>query len=179
MCMKKKLLLVLCVFLFAVPAFAQASAAGEADPVEEAVAAPPPKDGDFWICPGFEAALYGRSGLAYGGSLALAYGKGASIGLKAAYFFSPDNTTLELNFLLRFYLRGAVSYSGPFLQFAGGTVLFADEANVGFPATIGSISAGLAFGWRFLIKDRWFVEPSIRGGYPFLGGGGIAAGVRF
>jgi len=172
--MKKQLFLLLCVFLFAVPAFAQDASAEEAAPVEVL-----PKEGDFWICPGFETALYSRSGLAYGGSLALGYGKGASIGLKAAYFFSSDNTTLELNFLLRFHLRGAYAYSGPFFQFIGGSVLFADEANVGIPATTGSISAGLAFGWRFLFKDRWFIEPAIRGGYPFLGGAGLSAGVRF
>jgi len=170
--MKKRFLLVLCVFLLFVPAFAQDTGAGES-------AAPPSNDGDFWISPGFETALYSRTSVSFGGSLALAYGKGVSIGLKAAYFFSPDNTTLELNFLLRVYLRGALAYSGPFLQFAGGPVLFADEENVGFPATIGSISAGLAFGWRFLFRDRWFVEPAIRGGYPFIAGAGLSAGVRF
>jgi len=179
--MKKQLSLVLCVFLFAVPAFAQDTAAGDTaagEPVEE-TAGPPPQDGDFWISPGFEAALYSSTGVSIGGSFAIGYGRGASIGLKAVYFFSPDNTTLELNFLLRFYLRGALAYSGPFLQFAGGPVLFAGEGNVGFPATIGSISAGLAFGWRFLFRDRWFVEPAIRGGYPFLAGAGLSAGVRF
>jgi len=170
--MKKQLLLVLCVLLIAIPAFAQSAAVDEP-------AAPPSESGDFWICPGFETAMYSRSGISLGGSLALGYGKGASLGLKAAYFVSPDNTTLELNFLLRMYLQGALAYSGPFLQFSGGPTLFADETAVGFPARLGSISAGLAFGWRFLFKDRWFVEPAIRAGYPFLIGGGLSAGIRF
>jgi len=171
--MKKQLFLVLCVFLIAIPTFAQSTEA-----VEELVA-PPSESGDFWICPGFETALYSRFGVAFGGSLALGYGKGASLGLKAVYFVSPDNTTLELNFLFRMYLRGAHVFSGPFLQFTGGPTLFADNTMVDFPTTTGSISAGLSFGWRFLFRDRWFVEPAIRAGYPFLAGGGLSAGIRF
>jgi len=169
--MKKQLLLVFCIFIFVVPAFAQNTV--------EKPAAPLSTGEDFWICPGFETALYSPSGMAFGGSLALGYGKGLSIGLKAAYFFSSDNAALELGFLLRCYLRGADAYSGPFLQFAGGNVLFTDSAKVGFPSTWGSISAGLAFGWRFLFRDRWFVEPAIRAGYPYIVGAGVSGGIRF
>jgi len=171
--MKRQLLLALCVFLIAIPTFAQGTAA-----VEES-AAPPSDSGDFWICPGFETAMYSRSGMSYGGSLALGYGKGASLGLKAAFFVSPDNTTLEINFLFRMYLQGPFAYSGPFLQLSGGPVLFAEEGIVDFPTRFGSISGGLSFGWRFLFKDRWFVEPAIRAGYPFIAGANISAGVRF
>jgi len=167
--MNKQFLLVLCVFLFVMPAFAQNTAPVMASP----------ESGDFWICPGFETAMYSRFSASMGGSLAMGYGKGASIGLKAVYFISPDNTALELNFLLRAYLRGALAYSGPFLQLASGPVLFADEAMVRFPYKLGSISAGLSFGWRFLFRDRLFIEPAIRAGYPFIAGAGLSAGIRF
>jgi len=171
--MKRNFLFVLNIFLIAIPTFAQDTAS------DETPAEPPPNSGDFWICPGFETAMYSRSGVSYGGSLALGYGKGASLGLKAVFFVSPDNTTLEINFLLRMYLQGALAYSGPFLQLAGGPVLFAEEGIANFPTRLGSISGGLSFGWRFLFKDRWFIEPAIRAGYPYIAGANISGGVRF
>jgi len=135
---------------------------------------------DFWISLNGDGALYSSSGFAFGGGLSLGYGKGASIGIKAVYYFSSDDVnTLELNFILRFYLLGAGRYSGPFLQFMGGPSFFNHEEGVAIPSEVGMISAGLSFGWRFLIVDRWFIEPAVRGGYPYLFGAGLSAGVRF
>jgi len=139
------------------------------------------KRGDFWICPGAEMALYSISSAACGGSIAMAYGRGASIGLKASLFFDIENQidTLELGLLLRYYFFGGAANSGPFIQFTGGPALFFDRENTGIPAELGSISAGLHLGWRFLLGETFFVEPSVRGGFPFIAGAGLSAGVRF
>jgi len=89
-------------------------------------------------------------------------------------------SVLELNFLLRFYFYGKRAYSGPFIQFIGGPALFFDnESGFSIPSKIGVFSIGMSYGWRFLIKDKWFIEPYIRGGYPYLAGAGLSAGIRF
>jgi hypothetical protein len=138
-------------------------------------------DDDVWLCPGAETAMYGVSSLAYGGGFAVGYGKGISMGLKAAWFTSSEGTTtLELNFLLRYFIFGVDAVSGPFLQLTAGPALFAGKGtDIAIPSEFGIISAGLSFGWRFLFLNRWFVEPSIRGGYPYAAGAGLSAGVRF
>jgi len=125
--------------------------------------------------------MYSYSGLATGGSFALGYGRGTSIGFKAAWYFNPGRMDiLELCFLLRFYLTGFSANSGPFLQLTGGPVIFfPEDKGVSMPAELGMVSGGLNFGWRLLVGNRWFVEPSIRGGYPFLVGAAFSAGVRF
>jgi hypothetical protein len=136
--------------------------------------------GDFWISLNGDGAMYGSEGLAFGGGLSLGYGSGASIGVKAIWYFSPDQlNTLEINFIVRFYLRGPQSYSGPFLQFMGGPVFFGYKESASIPSEIGMISAGVCFGWRFLFFNRLYVEPSLRAGYPYIVAAGIAAGVRF
>jgi len=135
---------------------------------------------DFWISLGGEAAMYSTLGMSYGGSLSLGYGKGIAMGLKTAFFINEEEIdTLEINFLLRFYLLGATYSSGPFLQVMGGPVLFNHRGYFAIPGGSGTISAGLGFGWRFVILDRWFIEPAIRGGYPYVGGGSLSAGMRF
>jgi len=158
-------LLVLCISLFPIVAFAQEPAA---------------EGGDLWICPGAETALYSFSTVACGGSLAIAYGKGTSIGFKAAYFYDieGDVDTLELSFLLRFYFMGGGA--GPFIQLTGGPALFFKrDDGAAFPADWGMISGGLNLGWRFLMGKTLFIEPSIRAGYPYVAGVSLATGARF
>jgi len=135
---------------------------------------------DFWISLGGEASMYSSSGIAYGGSFAFGYGSGSSIGLRAAYFFNEDGIdTFEICLLLRFYLLGKNAYTGPFLQFLGGPSLYNRSGSFAIPSDIGMVSAGLSFGWRFLFANRWFVEPAIRAGYPYIVGASVSAGVRF
>jgi len=141
-----------------------------------------PDTGGLWICPGAETALYSTVSLSYGAGLALAYGKKASIGLKAAFFFDAGNEldVLELNVLLRYYLFSGAAGSGPFFQFSGGPALYFERNDaISLPGRLGMISAGLSFGWRFLLGNRFFMEPSIRGGYPYIAGAGLSAGVQF
>jgi hypothetical protein len=137
--------------------------------------------GDFWVCPAGEASYYGASSPAYGGGFAFGYGKGTAIGLKAAFFASPEGTTtIELNFFFRLFFLGAEAASGPFLQIMGGPAIFAaDAGSTAVPSELGTVSAGLGFGWGFILNNRWFIEPFVRAGYPYLIGAGVSAGMRF
>jgi hypothetical protein len=47
------------------------------------------------------------------------------------------------------------------------------------PSEVGTISIGLGVGWRFLLGNLFFIEPAIRGGFPYIVGAGLSAGVRF
>jgi len=143
---------------------------------------PAAKSGDFWIGPGAEAALYGPEGRSYGGSLTIGYGSGTSMGIKASWLYDHDGQLhiLVLDILFRLYFFGRSANSGLFIQLAGGPALYFErEENISFPARIGIPSVGLAVGWRFPLGRYFFLEPSIRGGYPYLAGAGLSAGVRF
>jgi hypothetical protein len=139
------------------------------------------ESGDFWVCPVGDAALYTPYGYSYGVGFALGYGRGSSIGLKATWFLENNAiSVLEINCLLRFYFFGKRAYSGPFLQFTGGPALFYSQGSeASLPAGMGIFTFGASFGWRLLLFDRVFIEPSVRAGYPYLIGSGISAGVRF
>jgi len=135
---------------------------------------------DFWISIGGETSMYSYLGFAYGGSFAIGYGSGSSVGLKATLYFSEEGIdTLEINFILRFYFFGSNAYSGPFIQIMGGPAIFNRTENFSIPADSGIISAGLSLGWRLVAFNRVYLEPSVRGGYPYLLGAGLSAGVRF
>jgi hypothetical protein len=142
---------------------------------------------ELWVCPVFESGYYSLSNLAFGGGAALGYGDKIAFGLKVLYWNDVKNDvrSLELNFLARFYLLGlfrpeAAASSGLFLQLNGGPVFFARHGNkISMPSEIGTFSAGLSMGWRFLFGRFFFVEPAIRTGYPYIIGAGVSVGVRF
>jgi hypothetical protein len=155
---KKLLLLVLLNALVLIPIFTQ-------DSVRD----------DFWVCPVFESNWYSVSKVSIGGGAALGYGDKVAFGLKAVYFDDMNEfRTIELNFLLRFYL-----FRGLFIQLNGGPVIFARSDNLAMPSKTGTLSGGLSMGWRFHLGRHFFLEPSVRGGYPYLAGAGLSAGVRF
>jgi len=162
------------------------SGAGFAQNAANGFLAAPAEREEFWICPGADAALYSYASLSAGGSLAAAYGNKFSIGFKAAWFFDMGNEldVLEINLLLRYYFWGSSAdmtpSKGPFLQLTGGPAIFFDRAEGAVAlAHWGRVSAGLAFGWRFLFGKIFFAEPYIRAGYPYIVGAGVSAGVRF
>ena len=143
---------------------------------------PPPEKGDFWFSPGAEIALYSKYSFSYGAGFAFAYGRKVSVGLKAAFLFDNHQVldVLELQVLLRLYIAGRNANSGPFFQIAGGTaIFFPNDGEISLPAEFGILSAGLSFGWRFLLGSSFFIEPSVRGGYPFIAGGSLSIGLRF
>jgi len=135
--------------------------------------------GDIWFGVNTDLSFYSTMALAYGGGFTLGYGSGSSIGIRVTWLFNQEKIdTLELCFILRLYLRGSGFYSGPYLQLLGGPTFF-NRDGFTIPSQKGILSAGLGFGWRFLYNDRWFVEPSIRAGYPYIYGFNVSAGVRF
>ena len=136
--------------------------------------------GELWICPGAETAMFTYSGMAYGGSVAFGYSRGATVGLKASYLIDIDGlSTLELNILFRLYFIKSMRNAGPFIQLMGGPVFCIEEGDsLIIPADFGTISAGLCLGWRIPLGERWFIEPSVRGGHPYLVGAGLFAGLR-
>jgi len=139
------------------------------------------ESGDFWVCPVGEASLYTPYGYSYGVGGAIGYGRGSSIGLKMVWFLDNEGiSVMEINCLLRFYFYGKRAYSGPFMQIIGGPALFySQNAEALLPAKVGIFTFGVDVGWRLLLFDRVFIEPSVRAGYPYLIGAGISAGVRF
>jgi len=137
------------------------------------------KRSDLWFGIGGDTAMYSQLGYALGGSFTIGYGAGSSIGIKVAWFFSEEGIdTVELNFLLRFYFLKAAN-QGPFAQIMGGPALFNRTNDFSVPSNSGMVSAGLALGWRFVLFNHWYIEPSIRGGYPYIFGATVATGVRF
>jgi hypothetical protein len=141
---------------------------------------------DMWVCPVLESGFYSFSNPALGSGAALGYGDKVAFGFKVLYWNDfNDLRSLELNFLARFYLPGlfrstAAASSGLFVQFNGGPVFFArDENSIAMPSEVGTFSAGLSLGWRFLFGRFFFVEPAVRAGYPYIIGAGVSGGVRF
>jgi hypothetical protein len=157
---------------------------------------------DLWVCPVLESSFYSLRNPAIGGGAALGYGNGVSFGLKVIYSSDRNGiNTLELNLLARLYLLGLFrpvttnpedenseffsdvprfsGTSGLFIQFNGGPVIFAENSNIAVPSKIGAFSVGLSLGWRFLFGRYFFIEPAIRGGYPYIAGAAFSAGVRF
>jgi len=138
---------------------------------QEPPSVPPQKSGEFWFSPSAEIALYSKYTFSYGAGFTIAYGKKVSFGLKASFLFDEKKAldVLELHFLLRLYVLKGAANRGPFFQIAGGpAIFFPREHEITLPAKIGMISAGLGFGWRFLFKNIFFIEPQVRGGYPFI-----------
>jgi len=136
---------------------------------------------DIWISPGAELSMYSVSNPTYGGGLSLGYGDKAAIGFKVAYLTDTDGevSSLELNIFLRMYLLNNASISGPFIQVSGGPVFFSEDNNVPISSGFGSLSAGLSAGWRFLFGRYLYVEPAIRGGYPYIAGVVLSGGVHY
>jgi len=136
---------------------------------------------DLWVCSNAEVAFFSVDSVSYGGGLTLGYGKGMAIGLKTAFLVDIGGQikTLEFNFLFRMYFFGTDSGSGPYIQLDLGPALFTEDGGFSLPSEYGSVSAGLSLGWRFLIGRYLFIEPVIRGGYPYIAGGGLYIGIHF
>jgi len=137
---------------------------------------------EFWFCPSAEIALYSEYSFSYGAGFAIAFGKKTSVGLKGVFFFDEAKAldVLELQVLFRLYLLKGNDNKSLFLQFTGGpAIFFPREHEITLPAQIGMLSAGIALGWRFLLGNTFFIEPQVRGGYPFIVGVSLSAGLMF
>jgi hypothetical protein len=124
---------------------------------------------------GIETNANTRKGATLGGNLlcAVDLNRQFSAGLKMALSGDLHTvTTLEPAALFRYYLP--LPINGFFTQAELGASIFFENGN-----SYSAFMGGLAAGWRYNIGKRWYIEPSVRGGYPFAWGIGFQAGLRF
>ena len=130
-------------------------------------------DGAFF---GIGAEVIGNSidGQAAGGNLSVGIdvNKLFSFGLKNSVSFNFDKLiVLENSLFFRFF---PIKNQGLFLQpELGASILF--ENDKFHPV----FSGGLCVGWRFIFGNNFYLYPAVRGGYPYLWGVGLTAGMRF
>jgi len=139
----------------------------------------PEKQKDLFVALLAEGLGYSRyniavgCGIVFGGSL-----DGKGIGLRLLYVQDAENFIFfEAVAHIRLYLSPERDNTGIFLQAEGGVVFFSYEKFefTGYLAPVGSIGAG----WRFIMKDKWYIEPFVRGGYPYIFGIGFSTGLKF
>lgn len=99
-------------------------------------------------------------------------GRFFAAGLKAGYSYNFSGIgTLETAALGRWYFL-SFEKSRLFVQTELGADMIFYEGET-LPAFLG----GLAVGWRFHL-GRWYLEPALRGGYPYIWGAGLGFGRR-
>ena len=148
-------------------------------PVHGQSAEEPSSRANLFIAPLIEAIGYSRDTIAFGAGVAFGGGDGIALGTSILYAMDSRNFhTLEFAVFMRVYLQGSQASTGPFVQLIAGAAAFEYKRVVSFRSGIGALSAGLAAGWRFPFKDQWYVEPSVRAGYPYRIGIGVSAGYR-
>jgi hypothetical protein len=125
---------------------------------------------------GLGAEVNGNSheGIAYSGglSLGLDVNRYFALGLKTMISSYSGMMALEQAELIRLYFP--LQRPGPFVQAELGAFTFFEDGE-----SYLTFLGGLALGWRFVIGKNWYMEPAVRGGYPFIWGAGISIGLRF
>jgi outer membrane protein OmpA-like peptidoglycan-associated protein len=145
---------------------------------------------NFWPEGGFagigpEINIYSRAGLAFGGALILGidFNDDFSAGLKTAFFDNFDTIgAFETLLFFRYYLPWLhlpKSTDGPFAQIEAGSVILFERGYYKNLEAFPSFSGGLSAGWRFNFGGHWYLEPSMRTGYPHIWGLNVTAGIRF
>ena len=135
---------------------------------------------DFFIAPLAEITGYSRDGISFGAGFALGAGNGVAIGARFLYAVDTESLrTMEIAVFMRFYLQGAEACTGPFIQLIAGASIHNKEHAAVPPVRAGSLSAGIAAGWRVSLSEHWYMEPAIRAGYPYIAGAGISFAFRF
>ena len=133
----------------------------------------------FFIAPLAEIIGYSQENVSFGAGFALGAGNGIAIGARFLYAVDPESIhTMEVAGFMRFYLRGAQSCTGLFIQLNTGVSIYNHEHGVSLPAQVSSLSAGIAAGWRFLMGQRSYMEYYGRVGYPYIAGAGLAFAYR-
>ncbi|MDR0447744.1 MAG: DUF3575 domain-containing protein [Treponema sp.] len=130
---------------------------------------------DLFIAPLAEIIGYSKRGSSFGAGLALGAGSGTAIGARFLYAVDPDSfQIMEIAVFTRFYFQGSKVSTGPFAQLNAGAAIYNHQNAAAPPADDGSFSLGLAFGWRFPLRNRLNIEPSVRVGYPYIAGAGVS-----
>ena len=101
-----------------------------------------------------------------------------AIGLSAAGSYNFSNTVvIEAESFFRWYFPG-MRHTGFFAQADAGFSYIMenlDGSTENYPMFLG----GLRAGYRLPLGQSFFIEPYARGGYPFVFGIGLLAGIRF
>jgi hypothetical protein len=135
---------------------------------------------DFFVAPLVEIIGYGMDGWpSFGAGFALGAGNGVAVGARFMYGIDTKSIHfMELAVFMRFYLQGPEANTGSFVQLNAGAAIFGFENAPTIPAKAGTVSLGIAAGWRFPLGTnavrRWYVEPAIRAGYPYSIGAGAS-----
>ena len=97
-------------------------------------------------------------------------------GLKAGFSLGVGSlTALEMQGFFRYtFPFQPFDNANIFIQAELGSVLFFYEGET-YPAFLGGVAAGL----RFFPGEKWYLEPALRLGYPFMWGVGLTAGINF
>jgi len=93
------------------------------------------------------------------------------INVSGSYNFL-QTVVLEAAPFLRWYFAG-LRHTGLFVQADAGFSFIMEETNR-FPMFMG----GLRAGYRLPLGSSFYIEPFARGGYPFVFGAGLTAGIR-
>jgi outer membrane protein OmpA-like peptidoglycan-associated protein len=94
-------------------------------------------------------------------------------------FSSDDITTLETQAFLRWnFLRLGLPQNPTNLFVQGGMGLFVAYKGNEITARRGSMLFDATAGLTIPLSQRWYIEPSVRAGYPFIAGAAVTAGVR-
>ena len=170
-------LVIFFLILSAIPVHAQSTEKHvySAERTNESEGSPP----DFFIAPLAEVLGYSRKGPAFGGGLAVGAGSGVAIGLRFFYAIDTESiNTMEITAFMRFYILADKACTGPFAQLNIGMALFNHKHAAFPPADVIAFSTGITAGWRFPLGKHWCLEPSVRAGYPYLAGAGVAFAFR-
>lgn len=126
---------------------------------------------------GLEISRYSLKGVSFGPVLAGEYRFSSLAAGAALGFFHDfdDYMTFEPGAFLRWFpfTRSGALIKGLYAEGRVGAALMLHDDDMK-TLVMGSLGAG----WRFDLGDSWYVEPNLRGGYPFLVGVGVAAGWR-
>ena len=139
----------------------------------------PVKYRDFFIGIFGNAIGYSRGSIAYGGGLSLGGSiNDSAFGFNFLYALDPEDFIfMEAVFFIRWYFFSIKPNTGFFMEMQGGVVFFAqDKPEL---SNYNAASVGIGLGFRFPLGKHWYLEPNIRGGYPYIFGGGISFGMRF
>jgi hypothetical protein len=129
----------------------------------------------FALGAGISGDMNTRYGAALGGMISTDYGiiPNLALGIKFGSSHNFDRImTLEPEFFARWYFWNKKGLSFFTQAGIGASIIFEDA--VPHPAVLGDLEVGLR-----IALQRWYVEPYLRGGYPFIWGAGICAGYRF
>ena len=122
---------------------------------------------------------YTRDNVAYGGGIT-AGGSYNGMGFGLHFLYAQDTegfVFFEVLGHFRWYFAQLKDNNGLFVQLEGGVVFYSYERFDTLDNILASI--GLRAGWRIPLGEKWFIEPGIRGGFPYLIGAGFYAGIKF